>query len=99
MSELQTINYGALTPSTTPVGSFLTGILSSIPSSIAKPILDYQKTKAQKELIALAIEAKKIERIEILRTLRALAECGQLTPELSSALLLGYCQSPISELY
>lgn len=76
------------------VGNIASEVLSAIPLSLAAPILSYQRTKAQKELIALLIEAKRIERSEILKTMQVLAIHGQLTPELSQQLMVAYYQQP-----
>lgn len=73
----------------------LTAILSALPSAIASPFLEYQRTRAQKQSLMIAMEAKKVERMEILRTIRVLAQCGQLTKELSDVLLSAYYQAPI----
>ena len=62
--------------------------------ALAAPILSYQRTRAQRELLAIAIEAKKEERSEILRTMQVLAKYGQLTPELSTQLMMVYMQQP-----
>ncbi len=69
-------------------------MLSAIPLALAAPILAYQKTKAQKELLSILIEAKRQERSEILKTMQVLASHGQLTPELSQQLMVAYYQQP-----
>ena len=61
-------------------------------SAVASPILAYQRTKAQKKLAEIAIEARKCERDEILHTMRVLAKYGALTPELSQQLMVAYYQ-------
>lgn len=76
------------------ITEFTSELLNSIPMALAAPILSYQKTKAQKELLAIALEAKKEERSEILRTIQVLAKYGQLTPELSTQLMMVYMQPP-----
>lgn len=76
------------------ITEFTSELLNSIPMALAAPILSYQKTKAQKELLVIALEAKKEERSEILRTIQVLAKYGQLTPELSTQLMMVYMQPP-----
>lgn len=76
-------------------GNILTDVLSSIPYAIASPILAYQRTREQARLAELAIKAKEIERIEILRTLQILSKNNALTPEISNALLSAYYNAPI----
>lgn len=76
------------------VTSFTSELLNAIPMALAAPILSYQRTRAQRELLAIAIEAKKEERSEILRTMQVLAKYGQLTPELSTQLMMVYMQQP-----
>lgn len=88
------VNFGSNTSPSLSIGGFVTELLSSIPSALARPILDYQRMKTQESLMKLALEAKKAERIEILKTMRVLAEKGQLTPEISQALLSAYYQPP-----
>lgn len=75
-------------------GSLASDILNAIPLALAAPILAYQKTRAQKELLAILIEAKRQERREILKTMQVLASYGQLTPELSQQLMVAYYQQP-----
>lgn len=65
-------------------------LLSSIPMAIAAPILEYQKINAQKRLLTLTIEAKRQERVEILKTMQTLAQHGDLTPEIASRLMDAY---------
>lgn len=74
---------------------FTAELLKAIPMALAEPLLSYQRTKAQRELIAIAINAKTRERSEILRTMQELAKLGQLTPELSNQLLMLYLQQPV----
>lgn len=69
-------------------------ILSAIPLALAAPLLAYQKTKAQKELMAVLIEARRQERSEVLKTMQVLASHGQLTAELSQQLMVAYYQQP-----
>lgn len=73
---------------------FVGEILNAIPLALAAPILAYQKTKGQKELLAIAIEAKRRERAEILKTMQILAENHELTPELSLQLMAAYNAQP-----
>lgn len=73
---------------------FVEELLRSIPLALASPILSYQKTKAQKQLIEIMIEARRLERTEILKTMQVLASHGQLTPELSQQLMVAYYQQP-----
>lgn len=61
---------------------------------IEAPILAYQKTKTQGRLLEIAIEAKRRERTEILKTLQILAEHGRLTEELSRQLMFAYNAQP-----
>lgn len=86
--------FGAIASYKDSTGTFglMSDILSAIPSALAKPILDYQRTKAQRELCAIAIAARRRERAEILRTMQILAKYGQLTPELSQQLMVAYHQ-------
>lgn len=73
---------------------FAQELLAAIPLALASPILNYQRTKKQADLIAIAIEAKRRERTEILKTMQILARYGQLTPELSQQLMLAYNTQP-----
>lgn len=75
-------------------GFIANDMLSAIPLALAAPILAYQKTKAQRELVSILIEAKRQERSEILKTMQVLASHGQLTPELSQQLMVAYYQQP-----
>lgn len=81
-------------PSSSNLGFVASDLLGAIPLALAAPILAYQKTKAQKELLAILIEAKRQERTEILKTMQVLASHGQLTPELSQQLMVAYYQQP-----
>ncbi|EEQ61969.1 hypothetical protein CBFG_05681 [Clostridiales bacterium 1_7_47FAA] len=72
--------------------NFVNDLISAVPMAIASPILAYQRTKAQKKLAEIAIEARKCERDEILHTMRVLAKYGALTPELSQQLMVAYYQ-------
>ena len=65
-------------------------LLSTIPMALASPILSHQRTGKQAHLAEVYIEAKHLEKIEILKTIQILGQCGQLTPELSTQLLLVY---------
>lgn len=76
------------------ITAFTSELLNALPMALAAPILSYQRTRAQKDLLAVAIKAKKEERSEILRTMRVLAQYGQLTPELSTQLMMVYMQQP-----
>ena len=87
-------NAGTCLPAGTTVTGYVADFLSALPMALAAPFLSYQRTKEQKELLAFLIEAKKQERSEILRTMRVLAQCGQLTPELSNQLMMIYIQQP-----
>lgn len=73
-------------------GNVASDLLNAIPLALASPILAYQRTKAQRELLAIAIEAKRSERAEILKTMQILARYGQLTTELSHQLMMAYLQ-------
>lgn len=88
--ELETYSSGSI------VSNFCTDLLSSIPLALAKPILNYQKTKGQIELCKNAIEAKHLERKEILYTMQVLARHGQLTPEIFQQLMVAYTQLPFN---
>lgn len=94
MSNLLTSNQGSgeILPYSpgTGEGGIVQAILSAIPSALAAPILAYQRTKAQKELVEVAIQARRAERCEILKTMCFLAKLGQLTPELSQQLMVAY---------
>lgn len=74
--------------------NYTSDLLSAIPLAIAAPILSYQRTKAQKEIIIKQIESNRAERVEIMRTMRELARLGQLTPEVTQQLLVAYYQQP-----
>ena len=69
---------------------FASELLNALPMAIAAPILSYQKTKEQKDLIVVAVEAKRLERQKILDTMQVLAEYGALTPEIASQLMVAY---------
>ena len=69
---------------------FASELLNALPMAIAAPFLSYQKTKAQKDLIMVAVEAKRLERKEILYTMWVLAEYGALTPEIVTQLMVAY---------
>ena len=77
-------------------GGLLGELFSMIPEALARPILEYHRTEAQRELFKIAIEAKKMERIEIMRTIQVLAEYNKLTPEILQYLMSAYCLPPIS---
>lgn len=94
MFNLTNIPQGNLVPKEMSE-NVLTEILSALPNAIASPFLAYQRTRAQEKLLAIALEAKKIERMEILKTIRVLAQYGQLTKELLDVLLSAYYQAPI----
>lgn len=81
-----------LVVSDTGKGGLAEALLAAIPMAFASPILAYQKTKAQKDLIKIAIESKRRERNEILKTIQILAKYGQLTPELAQQLMAAYYQ-------
>lgn len=91
---MNTNNNGNLMTYNGSMGSIASEILNAIPLALAAPILAYQRTKAQKELLAILIEAKRQERSEILKTMQILAKYGQLTPELSQQLMVAYYQQP-----
>ena len=76
------------------VTTFTSELLNAIPMALAAPILSYLRTKTQRDLLAIAIGAKKEECREILRTMQVLAKEGQLTPELSTQLMMVYMQQP-----
>lgn len=96
MNELMNVSNSSrgLVPSDYGTSGLMAEILNAIPLALAAPILAYQKNKAQKELLAIAIEAKRRERTEILETMQILAKYGQLTPELSQQLMVAYYQQP-----
>lgn len=81
-----------MTPAGGSSGNLVSDILSALPSCIAKPFLDYQRTKSQKELLEFAIQAKRMEKEKILETMQVLAKYDQLTPELSDWLMQAYMQ-------
>lgn len=81
-----------MTPTGGSSGNLLSDILSALPSSIAKPFLDYRRMKGQQELLELAICTKQLEKEKILETLQVLARYDQLTPELSNMLMRAYIQ-------
>jgi len=87
-------NAGTCLPAGTTVTGYVAEFLSAVPMALAAPFLSYQRTKDQKELLVFLIEAKKQERSDILRTIRVLAQCGELTPELSNQLMMIYFQQP-----
>lgn len=78
------------TENTTTIGSLASALLSAIPYALAKPILDYQRTKEQADLMKVALEVRKQERADILATMRVLAQYGQLTPDLYQMLMVAY---------
>ena len=96
MNELMNMGNGtnSIITASSSANGFMTEILNAIPLALAAPVLAYQKTRAQKELIALAIEAKRRERTEILKTMQILAKYGQLAAELSQQLMVAYYQQP-----
>lgn len=95
MNELMNMdNFRNLPTSYSNTGSIAADWLNAIPLALAAPILSYQRTKAQKELLKVLIEAKRTERSEILITMQVLAKHGQLTPELSQQLMVAYYQQP-----
>ena len=94
MSELMKFERGTLSSFTGGVSGFTQDLLSSIPLALAAPILEYQKTKSQANLLAVAIEAKRRERTEILKTIQILSANGQLTEELSRQLMFAYNSMP-----
>lgn len=83
---------GSLAELYTSDNGFMAGILNAIPLAIAAPILRYQRTKAQRELLEIAIEAKRLERVEILKTIQVLAQNRMLTSELAQLLMAAYYQ-------
>ena len=92
MKDLVNCNNGLSlsTSNNTTIGSLASELLSAIPYALAKPILDYQRTKKQADLIKTALEARKQERADILATMRVLAQHNQLTPELYQMLMIAY---------
>lgn len=95
MTDLVTFKGNSISTPASGVSNLFTELLSSIPSALARPLLEYQRTKEEARLVELAIKAKQVERVEILKTIRVLAENGQLTPEISQTLLCSYYQAPI----
>ena len=75
---------------TSSVGEFTQDFLSAIPLALASPILVYQKTKAQAKLLEITVEARRAERMEILRTVQILAKYNQLSDELFVLLMAAY---------
>lgn len=96
MNELMNVSNSSsgLAPSSNGASGLMAEILNAIPLALAAPILAYQRTNAQKELLAIAIEAKRRERTEILETMQILAKYGQLSAELSQQLMVAYYQQP-----
>lgn len=95
MNDLMNVSSGGnMTTYSGSTGNIASDLLNAIPLALAAPILSYQRTKAQKELLAILIEAKRSERSEILKTMQVLASHGQLTPELSQQLMVAYYQQP-----
>lgn len=92
MNNLISNNTGLSLTTTDPAtgSSLASALLGALPNAFAKPVLDYQRTKEQAEIIKAVIEARKQERADILATLRDLAQCDQLTPELYKMLLVAY---------
>lgn len=76
------------------VNGFVAELLAAVPYALARPILNYQKTKAQEKLYAIAIETRRQERADIMQTMQVLAKYGQLTPELLQQLMTAYYQPP-----
>ena len=87
MTESKT---GTSLANATSFTTFTSELINALPMAIAAPILSYQKTKAQKELIVIAVEAKRLERKEILRTMQVLARYGELTPEIATQLMTAF---------
>lgn len=94
MSELTRFESEKLATYTGGISNFAQEIISAIPLALAAPILSYQKTKEQAKLLEIAIEAKRRERSEILKTMQILAKYGQLTDELSRQLMIAYNSQP-----
>lgn len=94
MNEMITTGNGTLSGFTGGLSNLTQDFLNAIPLALAAPILSYQKTKSQAKLIEIAIEAKKQERAEILKTMQILAKYGQLTNELSQQLMIAYNSQP-----
>lgn len=94
MNEIIKIDGGNLATYTGGLSGFAQEFLSAIPLALAAPILAYQKTRAQAKLLEIAVEAKRRERTEILRTMQILAKYGQLTDELSRQLMIAYNSQP-----
>lgn len=98
MNELMSTrgSYGDLSvySGTASVNGFVAELLAAVPYALAKPILDYQKMKTQGKLYAIAIETRRQERADIMKTMQVLAKYGQLTPELSQQLMTAYYQPP-----
>ena len=94
MNEIITTGKGSLSTFTGGLSTLTQDVLNAIPLALAAPILSYQKTRTQAKLIEIAIEAKKQERAEILRTMQVLAKHGQLTNELAQQLMIAYNSQP-----
>ena len=75
--------------------SILGTVAGAIPSGLAKPLLDHQRIKYQKELIEKVIEANKQTKADLMHTLRELASQGQLTPEIVGHIFAAYNQALI----
>ena len=68
MNDLTRLENGKLATYTGGISNFTQEFLSAIPLALAAPILSYQKTKEQAKLLEIAIEAKRAERTELLKT-------------------------------
>ena len=95
MNGLMNTNNYDLIVADTGKGGLAEALMAAIPMAIASPILAYQRNKTQTELIKIAIESKRRERNEILKTIQILSKYGQLTPELAQQLMVAYYQPAV----
>lgn len=94
MNGLMNISGKEISSFTGGVGGITQELLSSIPLALSAPILAYQRTKAQEKLLEVLVEAKRLERAEILKTIRVLSANGKLTDELARQLMIAYNATP-----
>jgi len=78
----------------TTKNSFLREVLSSLPIAVASPVLEYSKDKRTAEILEKLIDAKSLERHDILITLQYLAKYNMLTSDIAQLLLIAYIQQP-----
>ena len=90
MNNLVPINNTSISNLGTSGTDFVSALLAAGPNAIASPILEYQRTKEKSKLMEIAMQIRKQERADILKTIRDLAAHGQLTPEISRLLMAEY---------